>query len=161
MYIVYYISSWFLTKTMTETYLVGSTYQRLLLLLRLSVAFLKAEVLNKFLLRRSEWHSPNCLSHFVSLAPYESATGRFLLFPRGPGWLGPILPLLWGTGFQQPDDCRGPLIGCLINDKLYSFYGDNSQAPDWLHGNDSYRRITGWAGALLINQHRWDWYLSA
>jgi len=66
------------------------------------------------------------------------------------------------NGFQLTFSCRGFLIGCLINDTLYSFffYWDNSQAIDWLHGNDSYKRIAGWAGVLLINPHRWDWHLS-
>lgn len=68
------------------------------------------------------------------------------------------------TGFQLTFSCRGSLIGCLINDILhsffFSFYWDNSQAPDWLQGNDGYQRIAGWAAALLLNPHRWDWHLS-
>lgn len=43
---------------------------------------------------------------------------------------------------------------------FFSFYWYNSQAPDWLQGNDSYQRIVGWAAALLMNPHRWDWHLS-
>lgn len=31
---------------------------------------------------------------------------------------------------------------------FFPFYWDNSQAPDWLQGNDSYQRIAGWAAAL-------------